>query len=362
MTENQNDGKLSFDEIENMLTFPSNEEASKIDFTLEEKVEDKKQEETEDEVKTTPVIEEKKKEEDNISLEQPSIYLQLVKEKLRTGEWEDVLFGNEGEEKPISEIENISEEDYQNLLEDHLKHKEEEVNSKYVKIDGLTEVQKSLINIVKTGDLEKARELFENPQQLEEPFQGYDADNEAHNIQVLSWYYSGQGNSEKEIKALLNVAKEDGTLDQKAEKIVNWQKEEYHKKIKQAEEQVREEKKQEEENIKKYKKELVQELKNDVEEGMARKFADVATKYNQDGQLQIDSIYDEWMKDPKKASRLLHFLLDEEDYLKKVGANTKKEVQKDLLRKVSIVRNTSKASDPTKNKTEEDKFPDLVFE
>lgn len=358
MTENQNDGKLSFDELENMLTFPSNEDATKTDFTLEDeetKLEDKKGEEG-----NPPVKEEK--EEDLVTFEQPSIYLQLVKEKLKTGEWDDVLIGEEGEEKPLSELESIDEETYNLLLEDHLKHKQEEVNSKYVKIDGLSDIQKSLINIVKTGDLEKARELFENPRQLEEPFQGYDSDNESHNIQVLSWYYAGQGNSEKEIKALLNVAKEDGTLDQKAEKIVNWQKDEYYKKIKQAEDQAREEKRQEEENIKKYKKELVQELKSGVEEGMAKKFADVATKYNKEGQLEIDSIYDEWMKDPKKASRLIHMLLDEEDYLKKIGANTKKEVQKDFLRKANIVRNTSRTADPTKNKTEEDRFPDLVFE
>lgn len=360
MEVNQNQLDLSFEQLIEMSNFelePKGKEDDNIVITLEEEGEVKTEEKEKVEVKEVVVTDPPKKEDEpEITLEpQKTIYSELVKEKLKTGEWEDAIVTIDDKEVKLSELEEVDEELYQTLLEDDKKYKENLIKDKYVSVENLSETQKTLINIIKNGDLEKAKELFENPEQLQEPFQGYDEDNESHHEQVLAWYYQQQGNSPKEVQALIKIAKEDMTLDLKANKIVEWQKTEFKNKLAEQEKELQEARKQEEENKKVYKKDLVSTFKEQgISETLARKFADVATKPTASGDLEVDTIYDEWMKDPKKAADLLYFMLDKENYLKKATTEVKKEVQKDLLRKVSIVRDTTKTS----KKQEEEKTDD----
>ena len=168
--------------------------------------------------------------------------------------------------------------------------------------------------------------------------------------------------SEEDIKDLVEKATKNLTLEDKAKKIEVWQREQYQNKIKEKEIAIREEKALEQENIKKFRKELITELKSTVEEGLAKRFADVATKYDNNGELEVDKTYDEWMKDPKKASELIHFMYDRESFIKKLTAETKRNVQLDVAKKVHIIR-TSAKSETVKPKDEEfdNPFPGLEF-
>jgi len=354
MTENidNNFEDLSFSQLVEMSNFeledetPNNEE---VEITLENKEE---KEEVKEEAKLEPPVLEKETE---ITLApQASIYSELAKEKLASGEWEDVLVEIDGEEKKLSELTNVDKETYQGILESFKAEQDDKLKSNYVSVKDLNDTQKALINIIKTGDLDKAKELFDNPQQLQEPFQGYDNDNDTHNEQVLGWYYRQQGHSEKEVSVLLQAAKEDLTLDTKASRIVEFQKNQFHENIKNQEQAVQKEKLAEQEKIKSYRKDLMTEFKSEeMTEGIAKKFVDVATKYNQDGDLEIDTIYDEWMSDPKKAKELIYFMLDKDGYLKKATNETKRATHQEVLKKVHILRDTTKT---TKQK-EEDTAP-----
>ena len=356
MTENQTD--LSFEQLIEMSNFslddvkPAQEPKVEITLTQEEeeapKDETKVEEQKPAEVKTEITLE-----------QQPTIYKELVKEKLTRGELDDVIIVIDGEEKQLSELDNLDEETYNQVVEEYNKTKDEDFKSKYVSVEDLNETQKALINIVKSGDLEKAKELFEKPQLLQEPFQGYDSSSDEHNEQVLAWYYGTLGHSKKEIEALVSASKEDLTLDLKAEKIVEFQKTQFKDRIRQEEVSAQEAKKQEEDRIKSYRKDLMSTLKEEgLSETMSRKFVDVATKYDKDGNLEIDTIYDEWMSDPKKAKELIYFMLDKESYLNKAKSAVKTEVQKDLLKKVNIVRDTTKTS----KVKEEEQSPSNPFE
>lgn len=359
MSENQIT-EISFDELMDMSGIEIDSAPKQEDISFE--ADPPTQEQEQEVAQTTDEPQEETPKEEVVTFEQPSIYLALLKEKLEIGEWEDAIIGDKEDGMKLSQMETIDEEEYRQIIAEQKRLKDEELNNNYIKVDGLTDIQKSLINIVKEGDLEKARELFENPQTLVEPFQGYDNTNEAHNEQVLSWYYQQQGNSPKEVDALLKVAKEDLTLDDKANKIVEWQREQYQNKIKEKETAIREEKAREQENIKKFRKELVTELKSTVDEGLAKRFADVATKYDSNGELEVDKTYEEWMKDPKKASELIHFMFDRESFIKKVTSETKRSVHLDVAKKVHIIRTSSK-SETVKPKEEEfeNPFPGLEF-
>jgi hypothetical protein len=319
-----------------------------IDTEDTDKEDDKKKVETKSKAKEEP-----KKEEivfDNSS----SVYFDIIKDKLDSGEWEDVLIETEdGTEKLLSELDSVDKETFKNLERAIKDQKEEEFKSKYIEVDGLDEVKKRLISIVKNGDLELAKALFENPETLEEPFQGYDEDNDDHNADVLAWYYKQVlGHSPSETKALVESSKKDLTLDVKAQKIVQYQRDQFYKNLEAKEQELIANQEKEQARIKEYKKGLLADLKQDgVSESLARKFADVATKKTENGSFEIDDIYEEWMNDPKKAKELIQFMLDKETYLKRVTSEVKKNVQLDNLKKIRIVQDTSRVERSKKEET-----------
>jgi hypothetical protein len=281
-------------------------------------------------------------------------YLDIVKEKLESGEWDDLLIENEdGDETKLSDLKDIDKDTFKALEKEIKTQKDTEFKEKYVSIDGLDEVKKRLINIVKEGDLDLAKALFQNPAALQEPFQGYNNDNDDHNEDVLNWYYQkGLGHSPKEAAALVRASKEDLTLDTKAQKIVEYQRNEFYTNLKNREQQILTEKAKEQETVKEYRKNLSAELKQEgLSENLTRRFVDVATKTDNTGNYEIDTIYDEWMSDPKKAKELIYFMLDKENYLKKVTANVKKDVQLDNLKRIKIVQDSSRVEKQKKEET-----------
>ena len=57
------------------------------------------------------------------------------------------------------------------------------------------------------------------------------------------------------------------------------------------------------------------------------------------------------MSDPKKAKELIYFMLDKENYLKKVTATVKKDVQLDNLKRIKIVQDSSRVEKQKKEET-----------
>lgn len=363
MKTNQNQEELSFEQLMEFNNFSLEDDDKKkeieTDITLNN--EDDEEEDKSKEGDPNPDNLEKdknkaapKEPETKITLDNSdNTYLDIVKEKLDSGEWEDlVIEDEEGNEVRLSELKDIDKDTFKALEKEIKTQKDTEFKEKYVSVDGLDEVKKRLINIVKEGDLELAKALFQNPAALQEPFQGYDADNDDHNEDVLDWYYQkALGHSPKEAEALVKAAKEDLTLDVKAQKIVDYQRNQFYENLKNREQEILAEKAKEQETLKEYRKNLAAELKQEgLSENLTRKFVDVATKTDKTGNYEIDTIYDEWMSDPKKAKELIYFMLDKENYLKKVTSSVKKDVQLDTLKRIKIVQDGSKVE---KQKKEE---------
>ena len=353
---------VNFDDLLKNMNFDNSDqpkEELEIDLSLSNEEEEEETPKEEKSKEEEPKAEETPKEEEIVFSEETN-YDVLIKELVDLGEWDSdfVITDDEGNDVSITDLKGTDKETFQAIKDAIKETKDKEFKSKYVSVDGLTETQKSLINIIKSGDLEKAEELFKNPAQLQEPFQGYDSSNDTHNINVLAYHYKQQGFSDKKIQSLIKVAQEDLTLDTEAQAVVEQYRDGYKNHLSSIEKEAEEAKKQEEERIKSYRKDLMLNLKEDVSETMARKFVDVATKYDKDGNLEIDTIYDEWMSDPKKAKELIYFMLDKESYLNKAKSAVKTEVQKDFLKKVNIVRDTTKTS----KVKEEEQAPSNPFE
>ena len=363
MKTNQNQEELSLEQLMefNNFSLDDNEKKQEIetDITLsnddDEEGKSKEGEPNPDDLEKEKKKSEHKEPETKITLDDSdNTYLDFVKEKLDSGEWEDLVIEDEdGNEVRLSELKDIDKDTFKALEKEIKTQKDTEFKEKYVSVDGLDEVKKRLINIVKEGDLELAKALFQNPAALKEPYQGYDSNNDEHNEDVLDFYYQkALGHSPKEAAALVKAAKEDLTLDVKAQKIVDYQRNQFYTNLKNREAQIVAEKAREQETIKEYRKNLASELKQEgLSENLTRKFVDVATKTESTGNYEIDTIYDEWMSDPKKAKELIYFMLDKDNYIKKVTANVKKDVQLDNLKRIKIVQDSSKVEKQKKEET-----------
>jgi hypothetical protein len=364
MKTEQNQHELSFDELLNFDNFSLEDDRQKNEELQVVIATNQEEEEEEDEPKDLNLPKDSEKDksknttkeiETKISLDNgDSTYLEIIKEKLESGEWEDMLVETEdGTEIKLSELESIDKDTYKTLEKEVKIQQEAEFKEKYISVDGLDEVKKRLISIVKEGDLELAKALFQNPESLQVPFQGYDVDDDSHNEQVLTWYYQNAlGHSPKESAALVRAAKEDLSVDVKAQKIVEYQRNQFYNNLKNREKEIIEEKAGEQERIKEYRKTLSAEFKQDgLSENLSKKFVDVATKLNKSGDFEIDTIYDEWMSDPKKAKDLLYFMLDKENYLKKATASTKKDVHLDTLKRIKIIQDTTKVNKQRKEES-----------
>lgn len=371
MKTNQNQEELSFEQLMEFNNFSLEDDGKKqeieTDITLSNEDDDNDKSKDGEPNPDDDLDKNKKKDEPNepetkITLDNSdNTYLEIVKEKLDSGEWDDLVIEDEdGNEVKLSELRDIDKDTFKALEKEIKTQKDTEFKEKYVSVDGLDEVKKRLINIVKEGDLELAKALFQNPAALQEPFQGYDNDNDDHNEDVLDWYYQkALGHSPKEAAALVKAAKEDLTLDIKAQKIVEYQRNQFYTNLKNREEKILADKAKEQETIKEYRKNLSAELKQEgLSENLTRKFVDVATKTDSTGNYEIDTIYDEWMSDPKKAKELIYFMLDKENYLKKVTAAVKKDVHLDNLKRIKIVQDGSKVEKQKK----EDTAPITPFE
>jgi hypothetical protein len=364
MKTNQNQEELSFEQLMEFNNFSledngKKEEEIETDITLSNEDDDDEPKEVvlnpNDDLEKDKKKDEPKEPETKITLDNSdNTYLDIVKERLDSGEWDDlVIEDEEGNEVKLSDLKDIDKDTFKALEKEIKTQKDTEFKEKYVSVDGLDEVKKRLINIVKEGDLELAKALFQNPAALQEPFQGYDNENDDHNEDVLEWYYQkGLGHSAKEAAALVKASKEDLTLDVKAQKIVDYQRNQFYTNLKNREEQIIAEKAKEQETVKEYRKNLASELKQEgLSENLTRKFVDVATKTDKTGNYEIDTIYDEWMSDPKKAKELIYFMLDKENYLKKVTATVKKDVQLDNLKRIKIVQDSSRVEKQKKEET-----------
>lgn len=366
MNTNQNQQELSFEQLMefNNFSLEGDDKSKEVDTVIELGNQDDdpdKDTGKKDDADDNPDLDPDKKKaepkepETKITLDNSdNTYLDIVKERLDSGEWDDLVIEDEdGNEVKLSELKDIDKDTFKALEKEIKTQKDSEFKEKFVSVDGLDEVKKRLINIVKEGDLELAKALFQNPSALQEPFQGYDSDNDDHNEDVLDWYYQkALGHSPKEAAALVKAAKEDLTLDVKAQKIVDYQRGQFYDNLKKREEKILADKAKEQETIKEYRKNLTAELKQEgLSENLTRKFVDVATKTDNTGNYEIDTIYDEWMSDPKKAKELIYFMLDKENYLKKVTASVKKDVQLDNLKRIKIVQDSSKVEKQKKEET-----------
>lgn len=336
--------------------------------------------ETEEDVEETPA-EEKEEEgdieipdqvdadivtDDNVETSESYIAMQAL---IEAGELEDFLLEIDGEEIQLSEYKNIDKDTFKEVLKTYKNKLKEEKSEEVVSVKDLDETKKALIDIIIKGDMNEVQELLKEPAVFKDPFEGYDNNNQEHNIKVyMAYLTSAKGHSVDEAEALTEIALKNNSIDEKALKIVEAHRENTKKAIIAEKERVEKLEAEKKERIKTYAKDLEETYKEyGLKPEKVLQLKKVATQMDKVGNLPVDEIYENYMRDPKTAADLILFLTDKELYDKRIYAKAKKESDVQTVRKIQLTRVKGKS-----NKTEEtpetrkdsfiEKFENLIIE
>lgn len=293
---------------------------------------------------TAPVVEpapakevvEKPKEKEFNFEDRPNDFSDLARTLIESGDWQDVeILGEDDTKSLLSEIKNLTKEQYLELLAKQKDFKDEEQKDKFINVEGSDETKRRLINIIKEGgDLS---EIFQNQSQIQRPFEGADLDDENTLANIVYRQHLANGLDEKEAVELTKLAQKEFTIDEKAKKIVAFHQKNYDDHLINVEKKLQEDKLAETEKIKSYRTNLSKKYKEQgVPDAQVKRYVDLATRENKDGIYEVDAMFEEAMKDPEKASEIIQFLADKEKYLESKALDSKKKQSLNVFKTMSF--------------------------
>lgn len=258
---------------------------------------------------------------------------------IEAGELEDFIVEIEGEEVQLSEYKNIDKETLKDVISSYKDKLKEEANNEVVSVKDLDETKKALIDIIIKGDYDEVKNILSEPSVLKDPFEGYDNSNQDHNIKVyMAYLVSAQGHSQDEAEALTEIAIKNNSIDEKSLKIVETHRENTKKAVLAEQQRVQALEAEKKERIKTYAKDLDETYKSyGLRPEKVLQLKKVATQMNKVGNLPIDEVYDNLMKDPKTAADLILFMTEKELYDKRVYATAKKDSDIQSVKKIQLI-------------------------
>lgn len=276
-------------------------------------------EEKEEEAKSTPSVEPQPKQEEPAPPTEQSDFSKRLKGLIEDGIIENfaINYNVDGEDQEvfIEDIEDLTEEGYQQILQGWKQAKDEDIKSKYISVDGLDETTKKLIEIKRAGGdiseiIEKNVTAIDQLTKLKD-----NIDNEQVQINIVAHSLQQKGLTNKVIQAQIKDLVDEGLLETEATTILD-----SHLSIHQSEiEKKRNEELQriekEKEDLKTLRKTLSSTYKEmNLPENLHKVLVDNATKLDQDKISNTDKLYFEAIKDPQRFAEINFFLNNPEEF------------------------------------------------
>ena len=316
-----------------------NEKASEINIT-----EDKEEEEEE----IIPIGSKSSSEEQENETESSKLYKKALKDTWGSDAISTIVQIVDGEEVEVS-IDDIDldEETFKLINQAKIDELKEDAVKDKISSEGVSDFTKKLIEIDKNGG--DVKELLQIRSNFLDPLEGLDTSVVEDQREIVYLRNMAAGLDEDSTLRLIKSYEEEGTLSDVAEDSYNKLREAIDKKL---EDEVRisqENKKKAEDNFKKYAADLKTELKKfELKDAAKKKIVDFATTIKDNGRLAIDEVYNEWRMDPKKASMLALFMLDEEEFISQLTSKAVRETQLNAAKKLKIIPKSNSSIDVSK--------------
>ena len=332
--------------LEEGVSFNTNEETkteeeSELDIGLDV---EKEVETTEEKTDVKEKIEEPEKKEEKVKEEENKssntfdfkrVINSLVENKIFEGF--DTIETEEGE---------ISFDDFEvdeNTFVDIIKSKLDEIKETAASntTKGLSDFTKHLLEIEKNGgNVSQALETYQN---FQNPLESFDLSDEIDQQKVIFMKYHQVMGMEKDVVMdLIEGFLNKGKLEDEAIKADTEIRNAVSKQLDAINEQAKKDKEKKKENLKVYRDKLRENLNSfDINDNYKRKILDLATKEDDNGNFQLDSVYYEIRNNPEKAASLILFLTDPEEYNKQITNKEVRNTQLDTFKKLKLVKRGS---------------------
>jgi len=344
---------------------PEQEQEEVEEVEAEETPKAEEQEEVEEvEAEETPKAEEQEetkkipKEEIQKSTNTGNNYSSLAKKYIELGTWKDAEIEIDGESVVLSELEDLDEETFLDIVQAQDAQRSSEIDEKFINKEDLDDISLKIIEISKNGgdikDVLRAKETYIDN------LNTYDLDDEQNQELLVRQMYKIDNPklSEKQIDNLVNIDKSELELDEKAKKFADNLKQSYHSMLDKKKEEASQAKVAQKESIKTLRKGLKEHLVSFgiKTEAALRPLLDSATK-EKDGGYYVDQQFKELKEDPKELAEFLVWKNNREDYNKIISNKETSKAKKDTMIKLNIARGKHQSK-----KTVEPKKDDLTTE
>jgi len=316
-----------------------------------------KEQKAPEKIETPPLV-------DKVETPTENKYALKIKEYIEEGFFQDadIEVENEAGEKvkvALSELTDLTLEEFKAIKEEQKRLKDEEIGEKYISTEGLDDRTKKMIELKRAGgDLTP---LLEQEVEYRNAFEGVDLEQEAQQEFLVRQKLTNQGLHPKVVEAQIEAMKEDLTLDVEAKKIKAdydaWFDAQIEAKRNEQLEKINAEKEQQKE----FRKSLNSALKdlNIKNESVAKVLLDNSTKLNEYGLTNTDILYFNSKDNPELHAKLSLFLNNEEEFNKFMGQKVETKVKVETARKLLSLTPRQKASPA---ETPKDKTKDAVQE
>lgn len=320
-----------------------NETETEVKTDVEEKIEETTEEV--DKVKPEPKVTEKPKVTEGTDYK--SLIKSLVDKKIFEGF--DTIETEDGE-IPFEDFD-VDSETFVEIVKSKIEEVKEQAGSNTTK--GLSDFTKHLLEIEKNGgNVSQALETYQN---FQDPLDSFDLTDEIDQQKVIFMKYHNVMGMERDVVIdLIDGFMSKGKLEDEAFKAETEIRGAINKQLDEINRQAVSEKEKKKEGLKLYRKNLGEKLNEfQLNENYKRKILDIATKEDETGAFQLDSLYYNQRNDPEKAAALLLFLTDQEEYKRQITNEEVRNTKLDTFKKLKLV---NKGSDNIKI-TSKDKTP-----
>lgn len=286
-------------------------------------------------------------------------YKSIVKDLIESGTWDGIeAFETENGSVPFEEME-IDKDTFVALMKHNQEELKSALTSNSISTEGISEFTQKLISIEKHGgNVQQALQAY---QTIKQPLDSIDINDVRGQRAVCYLRLQQQGITGDEARDLIESYEIKGVLEDKATAFKDQLDAAFNEWMLNQEEEAIKEDKAYRESLKAYKSSLNEALKNSKEfelsETHRKKLLEIATKEQEDGNFELDTLIDNHRRNPNDAADLILFLTDKDTFIEKKAKQLLEEERKKTLKTISIIPKGKSNIDLT-NKTKKD---DLLF-
>ncbi len=260
-----------------------------------------------------------------------------------------VLEDEEGNEIPITEAD-LDEEETIGLINKVIEERVSSELADKVSTKGISDFTKKLIEIEKNGgNVQQALETYNT---YKSPMDEIDISDKDGQVDAIYLTLSAKGLSDDDITSLIETYDTNGELEERAKKAKKDLDIAFEKQMEKINQEAIDRKNEYKDFVKKYSEDIKKEISGSFQlrPELVNKLVDISSKEGNDGRFEMDKIYQDIRRDPKRSAALTLFLLDKEEYDRQVSSKKVDETNKKTFAKFKLTRGGGDTVKPTLKK------------